>query len=105
MTTPQHPAVRALTAFARRVRDDYDHDPDTREHREGYGGICRACDAEQALAAVEAIPAVSVDDVARAIGPIPSVVDGVVVYKTMDRDRARAVFRKLGLEPEEGDDA
>jgi hypothetical protein len=30
-------------------RDDYDHDPCTRHHRQGYGGICRSCYAKAVL--------------------------------------------------------
>ena len=43
--------VHRLRAALRMFRDDYDHDPDTREHRKGYGGICRVCEATRVLTA------------------------------------------------------
>lgn len=41
---------KRLRAFAKDVADNYDHEEQTREHRKGYGGSCRVCSAEKALA-------------------------------------------------------
>ena len=31
------------------IRDNYDHEEYTHEHRPGYGGICRVCSAERVI--------------------------------------------------------
>lgn len=38
-----------LLNFAKNVATNYDHEEYTREHREGYGGICRECSATEVI--------------------------------------------------------
>ncbi|MFO0801450.1 MAG: hypothetical protein U0804_28625 [Gemmataceae bacterium] len=44
-----YPDLQRLLNFAKNVANNYDHEMYTREHREGYGGICRKCAAESVI--------------------------------------------------------
>lgn len=46
---PNEDIESELADFVKMIRDDYDCDLDTREHKEGYGGICRCCHAAALL--------------------------------------------------------
>ena len=39
-----------LEAALKDIASNYDHDEQTRDHTKGYGGCCRVCTAESALA-------------------------------------------------------